>query len=186
MLMNSASKNSMFTQPSEPTPDPDKGLKIYELPETSVEEFDRTNRFVIVQRPDGQLFKMSVSTLSSSSQGVDGIEFFDKEIILDSITINSSKLKNLDIPAYDLRDFDVPDSANFAIITIEFGVSLYPSLSCTLGSCFTYKVARGDGGNAPRSNQVFVPIVNHRLLITNVVARAGGVQSFKIKLHGYG
>lgn len=180
--LNSSSKNSMFAQPSDPTPDPDKGLKIYELPETNAEEFDKTNRFVIVQQPSGELFKMSAFPFSSA-QGVDGIEFFDEEIVVENMRINTSQVKEIDIPAHDLRGF-VPDSANFVIITIEFGTALYPFLSCTLGNCFTYMVSRGDGDNAPRSNQVFVPIVNGRLLITNVEVRASGF--LIIKLHGYG
>lgn len=179
--LTSSSKNSMFSQPSTPTPDPDKGLKIYELPEINAEEFDKTDNFVIVQKPDGQLFKMDAFPFSAV-QGVDGIEFFDKEIIFEQVTL-SGQAENYDIPAHDLSGF-VPDSANFAIITIEVGGGNYPYVSATIGGCFTYKVSRGTGRNTPKSSQIFAPLVNGRLLITNVEARATG--SLIIRLHGYG
>lgn len=179
--LTSSSKNSMFSQPSTPTPDPDKGLKIYELPEINAEEFDKTDNFVIVQKPDGQLFKMDAFPFSAV-QGVDGIEFFDKEILFEQVAL-TAQAENYDIPAHDLSGF-VPDSANFAIITIEVGGGNYPYVSATIGGCFTYKVSRGTGRNTPKSSQIFAPLVNGRLLITNVEARATG--SLIIRLHGYG
>lgn len=177
--LTETSKNSMFTQVSLPAPT--DGLKVYQLPEISAEDFDKKDRNIIVQKPNGQLFKMNAFPFSSI-QGVDGIEFFEKEIIFDKITL-SSQAENYDIPAHDLTGF-IPDSAKFAIVTIEIGGGYYPYVSCTLGNCFTYKVARGTGRNSPRSNQVFVPLVDGRLFITNVEARATG--SLTIKLHGYG
>ncbi len=95
----------------------------------------------------------------------------------------TARAENYDIPAHDLTGF-LPDSAKFAIVTLEISGGHYPYVSCTLGGCFTYKVSRGSGWNSPRSNQVFVPLVNGRLLITNVEARATG--SLTIRLHGYG
>ena len=193
LTSSSLSTMSSTTIPT-PTDPSNQGLRLEELPVMPIENFDKNENFVIVQKADGSMRKMKFKD-AVPAQSSNGINFLEKSIrIIEEKTEAqteqysvSASLKNTQI--------GVPESAKFVLVTIGVGYNtnspgtgfssgLYPYCDAIIGNLFHFALSRGSGRQTPISKQILAPITSSGRF--NMLMSARGTGHIIVDLHGYG
>ncbi len=195
LSLTSASLSTMssttITVPTDPN---NQGLKLDELPVMPIENFDKNENFVIVQKADGSMRKMKFKD-AIPSQSSNGINFLEKSIrIIEEETKAQSEQYSVSASLKNTQ-IGVPESAKFVLVTIGVGYNAnnpgsgfsagnYPYCDAIIGNHFHFALSRGSGRQTPISKQILAPITSSGRF--NMLMSARGTGHIIVDLHGYG